>query len=168
MNKTVHIIKGIALGLAFLLCAAHPAAAQKKDAVQQLSIRFTVVDDAGNPVPGAEVTVGEGISHYMSEPDGRVSVKCSVRDEIRVSAEGFRAVRVRAGVLVDSDSVVLTSDVLFAGDKDDIVLPYTTLKKRFSLGSTVTVSGEELAAYSSADIRNALTGVLPGVDQALK
>ena len=164
MNKTVHIIKGIALGLAFLLCAAHPAAAQKKDAVQQLSIRFTVVDDAGNPVPGAEVTVGEGISHYMSEPDGRVSVKCSVRDEIRVSAEGFRTVRVRAGVLVDSDSVVLTSDVLFAGDKDDIVLPYTTLKKRFSLGSTVTVSGEELAAYSSADIRNALTGVLPGVE----
>ena len=162
MNKTVHRIKSIALCVLILLGAAIPSPAQK-NGPQQLSIRFSVVDDAGNPVPGAVVTVGEG-SRYNSEADGRVSVSCTVRDEIRVEAEGYRTVRIRAGVLVDSDAVVLSPDILFAGDKDDVVLPYMTLKKRFSLGSTVTISGDELAAYSSADIRNALTGVLPGVE----
>lgn len=139
------------------------ALAQKK-APEQVSIRFSVVDESGVPVPGASVTVGEGMGRYTTDADGRVSVNCTVTDVVRVGMDGFKDVNIRAGVLVDSDSVVLVPDVLFAGDTDDIVLPYSTLKKRFSLGSTVTISGEELARYSSADIRNALTGVLPGVE----
>ena len=155
MKKILYII--VLIGLAL------PAAAQKK-AAETLAIKFTVVDAAGNPVPGAEVTVGEGLHHYTADAEGRVSVNCGQHDLIRVEKENFRAVGIRAGVLVDSDSVVLVPDVLFAGDKDDVELPYASLKKRFSLGSTVTISGEELAKYSSADIRNALTGVLPGVE----
>ena len=146
-----------------MLAAASPAFAQKK-APEQLSVRFSVVDAEGAPVPQAEITVGEGLGHYMTDAEGRVSINCTAGDVIRVSAGGYRDVSIRAAVLVDSDSVVLVPDVLFAGDKDDIVLPYTTLKKRYSVGSTVTVSGEDLARYSSADIRNALTGVLPGVE----
>ncbi len=140
------------------------AMAQKKTAAEQISIRFSVVDEAGEPVNGADVTVGEGLGHYKTEQDGRVSINCSVTDIIRVEAPGFKSVGIRAGVLVDSDSVVLAPDVLFAGDTDDIILPYSSLKKRYSLGSTVTIGSEELARYSSADIRNALTGVLPGVE----
>ena len=140
------------------------AFAQKKAAAEQVSIRFSVVDAAGDPVPGAEITVGEGLGRYTTDSDGRVSINCAVSDNVRVQMNGYKSVSIRAGVLVDSDSVVLVPDVLFAGDTDDIILPYSTLKKRFSLGSTVTISGEELARYSSADIRNALTGVLPGVE----
>ena len=147
-----------------LLVFCIPAIAQKKAAEEQLSIRFTVVDAAGEAVPGAVVTVGEGLGSYTADTEGRVSVNCSVRDIIRVSKGGYRDINIRAAVLVDSDSVVLVPDVLFAGDKDDIVLPYSTQKKRYSVGSTVTVSGDDLARYSSADIRNALTGVLPGVE----
>ena len=160
MKKTIHII------LCALILAAVPfsAFAQKKGAPEQVSIRFTVVDETGNPIPGADVSVGEGLSRYQAGSDGRVSVNCAVSDVVRVSAEGYREVSIRAGVLVDSDSVVLSPDVIYAGDSDDIILPYASLKKRYSLGSTVTVSGEELSRYSSADIRNALTGVLPGVE----
>ncbi|MBO4446630.1 MAG: SusC/RagA family TonB-linked outer membrane protein [Bacteroidales bacterium] len=140
------------------------AMAQKKASAEQVSIRFTVVNDAGEPIKGAEITVGEGLGHYKTEEDGRVSINCTVKDMVRATAEGYKAVTIRAGVLVDSGSIVLAPDILFAGDTDDIILPYSTLKKRFSLGSTVTISGEELAGYSSADIRNALTGVLPGVE----
>ena len=149
------------LFIILLLVCAIPSFAQKAG---QLSVRFSVVDAEGNPVPQASVSVGEGLSRYSADDEGRVSVNCSLRDVVKVTAEGFKSVEIRAAVLVDSDSVVLVPDVLFAGDKDDIVLPYTTLKKRYSVGSTVTVSGDDLARYSSADIRNALTGVLPGVE----
>ncbi|MBQ6821489.1 MAG: SusC/RagA family TonB-linked outer membrane protein [Bacteroidales bacterium] len=157
------IIRNIILCALILSVFPFAAPAQKKGP-EQVAIRFTVVDQLGNPVPGAEVSVGEGMGRFMTDADGRVSVNCAVTDVVRVEMDGFKTVNIRAGVLVDSDSVVLVPDVLFAGDTDDIVLPYGTLKKRFSLGSTVTVSGEELSHYSSADIRNALTGVLPGVE----
>ena len=151
-----------------LLCALIlfplSAFAQRTGGGEQLSIRFSVVDGEGNPVPGAEVTVGEGVAHFKVEADGRVTVKCGAGDVVRISMDGYKSVNIRAGVLVDSDSVVLIPDVLFAGDTDDIILPYTSLKKRFSLGSTVTISGDELSRYSSADIRNVITGVLPGVE----
>ncbi|MBR1869506.1 MAG: TonB-dependent receptor plug domain-containing protein, partial [Bacteroidales bacterium] len=141
-----------------------PAAAQKRDDSRNVAIRFTVVDAAGEPVSGAEVSVGEGRSHHTSDKDGTVSINCSVRDRINITKDGFKSVVIRAGVLVDSDSVVLIPDILFAGEGDDLVLPYSSVKKRYSVGSTVTISGEQLAGYSSADIRNALTGVLPGVE----
>ena len=155
MKKILYII--------ILISLAFQAAAQKK-APEQLAIKFSVVDAAGNPVPGAEVTVGEGLQHYKADAEGRVSVNCVAHDVIRIEKESFRGVSIRASVLVDSDSVILIPDVLFAGDKDDVILPFSSLKKRFSVGSTVTISGDELAKYSSADIRNALTGVLPGVE----
>lgn len=146
-----------------LIACAIPAHAQKK-AAEQLAIKFSVVDAGGNPVAGAAVTIGEGLGHYTADTEGRVSVNCLAHDVVTVSKDGYKAVSIRAGVLVDSDSVVLIPDVLFAGQKDDIVLPYTSMKKRYSLGSTVTIDGDDLARYSSADIRNSLTGVLPGVE----
>ena len=126
--------------ICILILAVLPfsAFAQKKAAAEQVSIRFSVVDAAGDPVPGAEITVGEGLGRYTTDSDGRVSINCAVSDNVRVQMNGYKSVSIRAGVLVDSDSVVLVPDVLFAGDTDDIILPYSTLKKRFSLGSTVT------------------------------
>lgn len=157
-----NILKKAFLCAAIILAGLSTFAQGKQD--EQVSVKFSVVDASGNPVSGAEVSVGEGRSHYISDSEGRVGIKCSVKELVNVSASGFRSVTIRAGVLVDSDSVVLVPDILFAGNEDDIELPYTTLKKRFTVGSSVTISGEELARYSSADIRNALTAVLPGVE----
>ena len=46
--------------ICILILAVLPfsAFAQKKAAAEQVSIRFSVVDAAGDPVPGAEITVG--------------------------------------------------------------------------------------------------------------
>lgn len=160
MKKTVKNIL-----CALILCVfPFVAQAQKNASAEQVGIRFTVVDNSGTPLPGAEVSIGEGLGRYITDADGRVSVNCAMSDVVRVEMPGYKGVSIRANVLVDSDSVVLTPDIIFAGDADDITLPYTSLKKRYSLGSTMTISGEELARYSSADIRNALTGVLPGVE----
>ena len=105
---------------AALLLASFVAANAQGRQDSQVSVRFSVVDASGNPVPGAEVSVGEGRSHYRTDSDGRVSVNCSVKELVSVSADGFKPVDIRAAVLVDSDSVVLVPDILFAGDEDNI------------------------------------------------
>ena len=107
------IIRNIILCALILSVFPFAAPAQKKGP-EQVAIRFTVVDQLGNPVPGAEVSVGEGMGRFMTDADGRVSVNCAVTDVVRVEMDGFKTVNIRAGVLVDSDSVVLVPDVLFA------------------------------------------------------
>lgn len=146
-----------------VLFAGVQAYSQNKPA-NSIQISFSVVDENGAVIPNAEVSAGEGKYHYVADKEGRVNMSCTLRDVVTVNAEGFTAVSIMASILVDSDSVVLTRDILFAGENDNVNLPYETIKKRFSIGSTVTITGEELAKYSSSDIRNALTGVLPGVE----
>lgn len=146
-----------------ILATVSVSFAQKKTAVA-LKISLTVVDSEGAAIPYAELTVGEGVKHIKADVNGMAQVECSARDIITISKDGYNKVTAPASVLVDSDNVVLSEDILFAGEKDNLYLPYTSIKKRYSLGSAITISGEELARYSSTDIRNALTAVLPGVD----
>lgn len=138
--------------------------AQKKEKSPALQIRMSVVDEEGNPVPQAEISVAEGRYHYLTNDEGQTGISCSLRDKVTVSREGYATVTVLASILVDAESVVLKKDVLFAGENDDVVLPYEVQKKRYSLGSTYTIRPDEFAKYSSSDIRNILTGVLPGVE----
>ena len=48
---------------------------------------------------------------------------------------------------------------------DTLHLPhFSDLDSRYSLGSTVVIKGEDLEKYSSTDIRNMLTAIVPGVE----
>ena len=83
------IIRNIILCALILSVFPFAAPAQKKGP-EQVAIRFTVVDQLGNPVPGAEVSVGEGMGRFMTDADGRVSVNCAVTDVVRVEMDGFK------------------------------------------------------------------------------
>lgn len=156
------ILRTIAMSLALIITATTAGFAQKN--MTSLEVSLTVVNDKGESIPFAEVTVGEGVSHLRADANGMIAFTCSSRDLITVSKDGFTTATVPSVVLVDSDTVVLVPDVLFAGESDNVYLPYSVTKRRFGLGSTITIKGEDLARYSSSDIRNALTAVLPGVD----
>lgn len=138
--------------------------AQKKEKAPSVQIRVSVVDEQGNPVPQAEISVAEGKYHYLTNNEGQSGISCALRDKVTISHEGYGTVTVLASILVDAESVVLKKDVLFAGENDNVELPFESQKKRYSLGSTYTIRSDEFAKYSSADIRNILTGVLPGVE----
>lgn len=163
MNKTNKAYIPAFLALVLMLLGACPGFAQKK-AAAPVQIYFAVVDEQGDPLPMAEISVGEGRNHYLADIEGKVSLECTLKDVITVTVPGYSKVSVAASVLVDSDSVVLTKDILYAGEDDNIHLPYRSIKKRYSVGSTITIKGEELTKYSTSDIRNALTGAIPGVD----
>lgn len=160
MNRILTILSTLLI----LLAGFQAMGQNKQKGAASVTVRLTVVDAQGEPLQGADVSVGEGKYHYKTDSDGQVSLKCSLRDVVTISREGYTPESVLASILVDSDSVVLTKDEIFAGQDDNVELPYETIKKRFSLGSTVTISGEELARYSSSDFRNALTAVIPGVE----
>ena len=146
-----------------------PAAAQaRKTQPRRVDVSVAVVTPDGKPVPNADFTVGEGARHLRADEAGRIVFSVAPRDLVTVSAEGFTPVRALGSALAESAQVTLTPAVLLAGEGDDIPLPYTTLKKRWSVGSSIVIRGEELEKYSSTDIRNALTGLASGVEVAEK
>ena len=146
-----------------------PAAAQARKAQpRRVDVSVAVVTPDGKPVPNAGFTVGEGVRHLRADEAGRIVFSVAPRDLVTVSAEGFTPVRALGSALAESSQVTLTPAILLAGENDDIPLPYTTLKKRYSVGSSIVIRGEELEKYSSTDIRNALTGLASGVEVAEK
>ena len=146
-----------------------PAAAQARKAQpRRVDVSVAVVTPDGKPVPNADLTVGEGARHLRADEAGRIVFSVAPRDLVTVSAEGFTPVRALGSALAESSQVTLTPAVLLAGEGDDVPLPYTSLKKRWSVGSSVVIRGEELEKYSSTDIRNALTGLAGGVEVAEK
>ncbi|MDR2472789.1 MAG: SusC/RagA family TonB-linked outer membrane protein [Tannerella sp.] len=53
----------------------------------------------------------------------------------------------------------------FAQKRDTIPLPFNDVVKRYTTGSSVVITGEELERYSGgSDIRNALTGLVAGIE----
>lgn len=150
--------------LSLILLWSPSASAQKNKASRVVDISVTVVDGKGECVPAVSVSVGEGVARYTADNNGMVAFKSPMRELVTFSKEGYASVTMPVSVLLDTDNVVLTQDVLFAGNHDDVFVPHSSVKKRYMVGSSVTISGEELARYSSSDIRNALTGVLPGVN----
>lgn len=124
----------------------------------RVDVSVAVVTPDGKPVPNADLTVGEGARHLRADEAGRIVFSVAPRDLVTVSAEGFTPVRALGSALAESSQVTLTPAVLLAGEGDDVPLPYTSLKKRWSVGSSVVIRGEELEKYSSTDIRNAPDG----------
>ncbi|WP_295936950.1 SusC/RagA family TonB-linked outer membrane protein [uncultured Alistipes sp.] len=151
--------------LLILTAGASGASAQpRKTKPAKVDVSVTIVDSGGEVVPHAEVTVGEGLLHLTADEHGRVSFAAQPRDMVSVQKPGYKANHVLAAALVESDNITLSPEILLASDDDDIPLPYTSIKKRYSVGSTIVIKGEELEKYASTDIRNALTAIAAGVE----
>ncbi len=46
---------------------------------------------------------------------------------------------------------------------DNVPFPFITLKKRYITGSAAVLTDNQLEKYPSIDLRNALTGLVPGL-----
>ena len=82
-----------------LVLAACPGFAQKKKAPDTTTIHFVVVDGNGSVLPKAEVSVGEGKYHFLSDAEGKVSLDCALSEMVTVSLQGYPTASVLASVL---------------------------------------------------------------------
>jgi len=64
---------------------------------------------------------------------------------------------------LNNDQVQLKKSKLLMTSEDDVALPFNTQKKRYITGSSTTITGTRLEKYPSTDLRNALTGLVPGL-----
>ena len=161
--SVIRCIAAILLGCAAAVQVSETGASAqtRKKESRKVNVSVKIVDGNGNAVSSADVSVGEGSIHEISDADGAVYFSADSRDKVSITKEGYLPVNASVEALADSRTVTLYQQALYS---DMVHLPYMDLMQRWSLGNTVVIKGEELERYSSTDIRNALTAIAPGVE----
>ena len=153
--------------LLLLLPVVNLNAQNKTEAKKQKTgvVKLTITDEKGGAIAGAGIIVGEGLVHTQTDKTGTVSLAVrSDREFVTISSPGYEPQVLVLGELAMEQSVKLVKSKLFMTTADDVPLPYMTVKKRHLTGSTSVLDADVLDKYPSTDIRNALTGLVTGME----
>lgn len=146
-----------------LFCGLLIFAAQSVQAqVDDLVFSGRVVDVSGTPIEGAVINVTEETRIAVSNKEGAFALKnVSLNDEIKVTLTGYKSVTLTP-TFVDEVEIVLEEDRdLYS---KELALPFHRQQKKFVLGSTSTVYGEELEKHPVTVLQNAFIGSVTGVE----
>jgi TonB-linked SusC/RagA family outer membrane protein len=136
-----------------IFCLSHVGAATWK-------ITGRVVDDLGEPVIGANVTVKGTTNGTITGIDGDFILEVSSGAILRVSYIGY----LTSEIAVGSQSVfhiVLTEDTRKLDEV--VVVGYGTQRKVTVTGSVSSIGTDEIVQAPVSNISNALAGRLPGI-----
>lgn len=138
--------------------------AQEKEVGQGKLINLTinVVDEQNLPVAEAKVVVG-GVVELKANGKGIAAFDACPDDVVKISSTGFADFETVAGKLKDGQPVKLKRASLFVSSSDDVLLPFMTLKKRYSTSGSSMIQGEDLEKYPTTDVRNSFTGLVSGL-----
>jgi TonB-linked SusC/RagA family outer membrane protein len=149
--------------LCILLAGTIDAQKRAETKTQTVSVSLKVVDENGAPIPKAQVVVGEGIIHAETDVNGTLSFNAFPDDFVTVSLPGYEKSVSLVGDIISNNTIKLIKSKLFMTSDDDIPLPFVTMKKRNTSGSSNVITGDQLEKYPSTDIRNAFTGLATGL-----
>ncbi|MBV5315149.1 MAG: SusC/RagA family TonB-linked outer membrane protein [Prolixibacteraceae bacterium] len=136
--------------------------AEKKKKATEVTIKVT--DETGNPISNAQVVVGEGLIHAQTDINGAFTFKGFPDDFVSVVTAGYDKSTLLVDQLLTDNTIKLKKSKLQMNSEDDVPLPFATKKKRFVTGNTSVVSSSQLEKYPSTDLRNALTGLVTGLE----
>jgi TonB-linked SusC/RagA family outer membrane protein len=168
LNKEIYLRYGLILfSFLLILPAANLKAQNRAEARKQKSsvVTLKVTDEKGEAFPGVGIILGEGLVHTETDATGTVILTINNDKEyVTISSPGYEPQVLLISELTITPSVQLVRSKLFMTTDDDVNLPYLTMKKRHLTGSTSVFNAVALDRYPSTDIRNALTGLVTGME----
>ena len=136
----------------------------KKEKNKAFSVSLNVVDENNNPIPEAQVVVGEGIVHTTTDAQGALSFQAFLTDVVTITSHAYEKEVTTVSQLITNKTVKLKKAKLFMTTDDNVPLPFTTIGKRQITGSENVILGDQLEKYPSTDLRNAFTGLATGLE----
>lgn len=150
--KNLHII----LSTAFLLLAGTLAAY-----AQQVTVKGTVKDESGLPLPGAAVLVKHVPGGTVTDDKGEYTIKASPNNIIQVQYIGYVTAEEKVGNRGTVDFVLKEDNNML---DDVVVIGYGSVKKHDLTGSVATVTVSDIKDAPAYSIDNALQGRIAGAD----
>ena len=142
--------------------AAAPAVQKPGPANQKITVKGTVTDDHGEPLPGANVLVKGTTNGVSADVDGNYTItfsRSSKKNDVLVfSFIGTESQEMNVTSSTRLDVTLKTSSL------DAVVVNgfYTQSKETFT-GSATTISGEQLVDMSPTNLISGITALTPGM-----
>nr|WP_315222950.1 TonB-dependent receptor [uncultured Flavobacterium sp.] len=143
--------------IVFLLCLL----ASNKMNAQNLTLEGTVKDATGMSLPGVNILEKGTNNGVSTDFDGRYKLKLtSPKAVVTFSFIGFKTKEVVAAGKTKADIVLLEDSNAL---NEVVVVGYSSVKKSDLTGSVATISGNDLRKNPVANLAEALTGRVAGV-----
>ncbi len=123
-------------------------------------IQGAVLDNLGNPIPGANVLIKGSQIGVVTDFDGNFSIEISSGDTLIFSYIGFTTTEV---AITDQTNITVTLQESVDQLQEVIVYGYGTGTKEKFNGAVSKVETEKLNTFSSANFEQALSGNVAGV-----
>ena len=132
-----------------------------KELLQQPTVKGTILDAEGQPMPGVNITVEGTTIGVMTDADGKYSIKVTDTNATLVfSFVGFNTEK----IAIQGKSVIDLKMVPDVTKLDEIVVVgYGTQKRANVVGAVATVGGDKLQSIPAVNVSNALSGLVAGV-----
>ena len=141
-------MKTLCLSL-MLMCSASALA-------QNQTITGTVLDELGEPVIGATVTVAGTKNATVTDMDGNYKISAPAGSKVTISYIGYMPLTVKAGgtVSLQEDKQTL---------EEVVVVGYGTQKKAHLTGSVGTVDMDDVQDLANGNLASSLSGLVNGM-----
>lgn len=129
---------------------------------QQKTIKGTVTDETGAPLPGVSVLVKGTSTGTITNNDGVFSL--NIAQDVKVLVFSFVGMKPQEVTVGNKTTFNITLQEETIGLEEVVAVGYATQKKESVVGSIAQVTEEELKRTGNvSDLRQALSGSLPGV-----
>jgi len=125
---------------------------------QEITVSGVVTDQAGIPIPGANVLVKGTKSSTQTDFSGIFVIKATTSDILTISFVGMSTVEVKASAKV-SVKLKDASNLL----ENVVVVGYGTQSKKKSTDAIARVTAKDIQQIPVSNVQNALVGKLAGV-----
>ncbi len=127
-------------------------------------IRGRVLDDEGQPLAGASVTVKNTKSAGVTDAEGVFTLNVNEDDVISVSFVGYRTKDVKIGTSILNGSIInITLSRVSAQLDETQVIAYGKTSRRLSTGNISTIKAEDIIKAPVGNPLLAINGRIPGV-----
>src|SRR6218665_384684 len=150
---TFHLRRSLLLCLSLIVLGGYVSA-------QSIDISGTIVNEKGEPVPGATIKQVEGTASTATDNEGNFRIKVPLRSKLQISSVGYKAQEITVET-VRALKITLAEDV--TSMNDIVVVGYGSVKRRDLTGSVGSV---KMADFERAPVRSfdeALAGRVAGV-----
>ena len=128
--------------------------------VQAQTIKGNVKDSTGEPIIGATIKEQGTAAATVTDFDGNFTIKTTGKQVLVITYIGMKTKTVNAAGKSTID-IVLEDEATTLNDV--VVIGYGTARKKDLTGSVATVKGQDLAKVPVANVSEALTGKMAGV-----
>lgn len=129
-------------------------------ALLRVTVTGTINDENGDPLPGATITVEGTTAGTVSDIDGNFSIDVDEGSVLLVSFIGYQTRRI---TVTNQSRIDIQMELDESALEEVVVVGYGTVKKSDLTGAVSQVKSEEINAFPTSNVMQALSGRAAGV-----